>query len=101
MAITDTLYQLLVYGIPLVFAITLHEAAHGLAAKHYGDDTAYMLGRVTANPLPHIDLVGTIIVPGILLLGSSLTGMGGVLLGWAKPVPINTRKLKAAENLMH
>lgn len=93
MAITDTLYQILVYGIPLIFAITLHEAAHGLAAKRYGDDTAFMLGRVTANPIPHIDLVGTILVPGGLLLGSALTGLGGVLLGWAKPVPINTRKL--------
>lgn len=93
MAITDTLYQILVYGIPLIFAITLHEAAHGLAAKRYGDDTAFMLGRVTANPIPHIDLVGTILVPGALLLGSALTGLGGVLLGWAKPVPINTRKL--------
>lgn len=93
MAITDTLYQILVYGIPLIFAITLHEAAHGLAAKRYGDDTAFMLGRVTANPIPHIDLVGTILVPGVLLLGSALTGLGGVLLGWAKPVPINTRKL--------
>ena len=94
MEITESLYRVLVYGIPLIFAITLHEAAHGLAAKRYGDNTAYMLGRVTINPLPHIDMVGTVIVPGILLLGSAFTGLGGVLLGWAKPVPINTRNLK-------
>lgn len=93
MEITESLYRILVYGIPLIFAITLHEAAHGFAAKRYGDDTAYMLGRVTVNPLPHVDLVGTILVPAVLLLGSAITGMGGVLLGWAKPVPINTRKL--------
>ena len=71
----------------------MHESAHGWMARRYGDMTASMLGRVTLNPIPHIDLVGTIIVPGILLLGSAMTGLGGVLLGWAKPVPVNTRNL--------
>lgn len=89
----DTFAQILIYIVPLMFAITLHEAAHGWMASRYGDPTAKMLGRVTANPIPHIDPVGTLLVPGVLLLGSSLTGMGGVLLGWAKPVPINTRNL--------
>ncbi len=87
------LYEIAVYAIPLLFAITMHESAHGWVARRYGDNTAWMLGRVTLNPIPHIDLVGTIIVPLILLMGSFMTGLGGVLLGWAKPVPINTRNL--------
>lgn len=80
-----------VYAIPLIFAITLHESAHGWAAGRLGDPTATMLGRVTINPIPHIDLIGTIAVPGALLLMSALTGGGGLLFGWAKPVPINPR----------
>lgn len=87
------IYDIVVYAIPLIFAITMHEAAHGWMATRYGDNTASMLGRVTLNPIPHIDLIGTIIVPGILLLGSVFTGLGGVLLGWAKPVPVNSRNL--------
>lgn len=80
-----------VYAIPLIFAITLHESAHGWAAGRLGDLTATMLGRVTINPIPHIDPIGTIAVPGALLLMSALTGGGGLLFGWAKPVPINPR----------
>lgn len=80
-----------VYAIPLIFAITLHESAHGWAAGQLGDPTATMLGRVTINPIPHIDPIGTIAVPGALLLMSALTGGGGLLFGWAKPVPINPR----------
>lgn len=80
-----------VYAIPLIFAITLHESAHGWAAGRLGDSTATMLGRVTINPIPHIDPIGTIAVPGALLLMSALTGGGGLLFGWAKPVPINPR----------
>ena len=80
-----------VYAIPLIFAITLHESAHGWAAGRLGDPTATMLGRVTLNPIPHIDPIGTIAVPGALLLMSALTGGGGLLFGWAKPVPINPR----------
>lgn len=87
------IYDIVIYAIPLIFAITMHESAHGWMARRYGDMTASMLGRVTLNPIPHIDLVGTIIVPGVLLLGSALAGFGGVLLGWAKPVPVNTRNL--------
>ena len=74
-----------------IFAITLHESAHGWAAGRLGDPTATMLGRVTINPIPHIDPIGTIAVPGALLLMSALTGGGGLLFGWAKPVPINPR----------
>ena len=80
-----------VYALPLIFAITLHESAHGWAAGRLGDPTATMLGRVTINPIPHIDPIGTIAVPGALLLMSALTGGGGLLFGWAKPVPINPR----------
>lgn len=80
-----------VYAIPLIFAITLHESAHGWAAGRLGDPTATMLDRVTINPIPHIDPIGTIAVPGALLLMSALTGGGGLLFGWAKPVPINPR----------
>ena len=91
----DSLYHAIqticVYAIPMIFAITLHESAHGWAAGRLGDPTATMLGRVTINPIPHIDPVGTIAVPGALLLMSALTGGGGLLFGWAKPVPINPR----------
>jgi Zn-dependent protease len=73
--------------IPLLFAITLHEAAHGWVANKLGDKTALMLGRVSLNPLRHIDLFGTIILPIIMLL------VGGFIFGWAKPVPINWRNL--------
>jgi Zn-dependent protease len=75
--------------VPVVFAIALHEAAHGYVAKIFGDQTAWMLGRVTLNPLKHIDLVGTILVPGMLLL----TG-APFLFGWAKPVPVNFGNLR-------
>lgn len=74
--------------IPILFAITLHEVAHGYVANRFGDPTAKMLGRLSLNPLKHIDLVGTIIVPVILLM------LGGFLFGWAKPVPVSSRNFK-------
>jgi Zn-dependent protease len=74
--------------LPLIFAITLHEAAHGWIASKLGDKTALQLGRVTLNPIKHIDLVGTIIVPIVLFL------LGGFVFGWAKPVPVNWSNLK-------
>lgn len=83
-----------VYAIPLIFAITVHEAAHGYAARFFGDKTAWMLGRCTLNPARHIDPMGTIVVPGIMLLGSALSGMGGMVFGWAKPVPVNFGALR-------
>src|SRR5215210_7663531 len=85
---------ILLYAIPIILAITLHEAAHGYVARMFGDSTAYMLGRVTLNPLKHIDPVGTIAVPLGLLLGSKLAGGGGFLFGWAKPVPVNFGNLR-------
>ncbi len=77
-------------ALPVIFAITLHEAAHGYAARHFGDPTAWQEGRITANPLKHIDPVGTILVPAIILLLST----GGILFGWAKPVPVNFGRLR-------
>ena len=77
-----------IWALPILFAITLHEVAHGWVAYKLGDSTAKMLGRLTINPLKHIDLVGTIIVPGILLF------FGGFIFGWAKPVPVNYKNLK-------
>ena len=67
----------------LLFSVVVHEVAHGVVAEWWGDPTARMLGRITLNPLPHIDLFGSIVVPGILLLTGS-----GILFGWAKPVPV-------------
>jgi len=83
-----------VYAIPVLLAITLHEAAHGYVARMFGDSTAYMLGRVTLNPLKHIDPVGTIIVPLAILLASKFLVGGGFLFGWAKPVPVNFANLR-------
>jgi|SRR5450631_2998862 Zn-dependent protease len=75
-------------AIPVLFAITLHEAAHGYVAKHFGDMTAYQAGRITLNPLRHIDPFGTIILPLLTLW------IGGILFGWAKPVPVNFAALR-------
>lgn len=84
----------LLYAIPVVLAITLHEAAHGYVARIFGDNTAWMLGRVTLNPIKHIDPIGTIAVPLGLLILSKLAGGGGFLFGWAKPVPVNFGNLR-------
>jgi Zn-dependent protease len=78
-----------IWTVPVLLAITLHEAAHGYVANKLGDSTAKMLGRLTLNPFKHIDPIGTILVPAVLLLLP-----GGFLFGWAKPVPVNTRNLK-------
>jgi Zn-dependent protease len=75
-------------AIPVLFAITLHEAAHGYAARHFGDLTAYQQGRISLNPLRHIDPVGTILLPMLTLF------VGGILFGWAKPVPVNFSALR-------
>lgn len=76
-----------VYAIPVVFAITLHEAGHAYAAKYFGDKTAWMLGRTSLNPVRHIDPIGTVVVPAI-------TAFTGFLFGWAKPVPVNFENLR-------
>jgi Zn-dependent protease len=84
-----SLETLALAAVPVVLAITLHEAAHGYVARLFGDQTAWMLGRVTLNPLKHIDPIGTILVPGMLYL----TG-APFLFGWAKPVPVNFGNLR-------
>lgn len=78
MDISSVVQTIAVYAIPLIFAITIHETAHGYVAKLCGDQTAYMLGRLTLNPIKHIDPVGTILVPGALLIGSALSGMSAL-----------------------
>jgi len=79
-----------IYAIPVLFAITVHEAAHGYAARHFGDNTAYKLGRITLNPIKHIDPVGTIAMPLLLYFATS----GAFLFGYAKPVPVNFGRLR-------
>jgi Zn-dependent protease len=79
-----------IYALPVVFAITLHEAAHGYAARHFGDNTAHMLGRITLNPMKHIDPLGTILMPLVLYFATS----GAFLFGYAKPVPVNFGRLR-------
>ena len=82
-----------VYALPVLFGITLHEAAHGYVARMFGDPTAYQAGRVSLNPIRHIDMVGTIIVPLVLLFTTKLMGGAGMLFGWAKPVPVDWSRL--------
>ena len=88
-----SLERIALAAVPVILAITLHEASHGYVAKLFGDRTAEMLGRVTLNPLKHIDPVGTLLVPGLLLLMSRAIG-GGFVFGWAKPVPVNFANLR-------
>ena len=90
MDISNLIQTVLIYALPVLFAITIHEAAHGYVARHFGDNTAYMLGRVTLNPLKHIDPVGTILMPLLLYFATS----GAFLFGYAKPVPVNFARLR-------
>jgi Zn-dependent protease len=87
---TDVLGQLIIYIVVLLFAISAHEAAHAWMSHRFGDDTAYMLGRVTLNPLKHIDPIGTLLIP---IVGFVYGAMGGqyarLLIGWGKPTPVN------------
>ncbi len=83
----DLIIKIALYAPPILLAITLHEVAHGWAARYLGDPTAASLGRLSLNPIKHIDPVGTIAVPAILLV------LGGFLFGWAKPVPVNMQRL--------
>lgn len=87
--------RIVVWILPVIFAITVHEVAHGWMAKQYGDKTAHQQGRLTLNPLKHIDPWGTIIIPGLLLI--SFTGF---IFGWAKPVPVDARNFKNPKKAM-
>ena len=84
------LNTVLIYALPVLFAITIHEAAHGYVARHFGDNTAYMLGRVTLNPIKHIDPIGTVVMPLVLYVATQ----GMFLFGYAKPVPVNFGHLR-------
>ncbi len=86
----NIIQTLAIYAIPVIFAITLHEAAHGYVARHFGDPTAWQLGRITLNPVKHIDPLGTLLVPALILFVSK----GSFIFGWAKPVPVNFGRLR-------
>ncbi len=91
----DSIIQgITIWALPVILAITLHEAAHGYVAKYFGDLTAYKQGRISLNPMRHIDLMGTVIVPLVLFTLSKLTVGTGFLFGWAKPVPVNFGNLR-------
>lgn len=89
MEIETIIYKIAVWALPVLFAITLHEVAHGYVADKLGDSTSRMLGRLTLNPVKHIDPIGTVLVPLVMMLLP-----GGFIFGWAKPIPVNTRNLK-------
>lgn len=86
----ELIQTVLIYALPVIFAITLHEAAHGYAAKYFGDTTAFSQGRLSLNPMVHIDPIGTILIPVVLYFATS----GAFLFGYAKPVPVNFSRLK-------
>ena len=90
METANLIQTIALYALPVLFAITVHEAAHGYAARHFGDDTAYLQGRMTLNPLKHIDPIGTIAMPLLLYFATS----GAFLFGYAKPVPVNFAALR-------
>jgi Zn-dependent protease len=90
----NIIQQVAVWALPLLFAITIHEVAHGWVARQLGDPTAMMLGRLTLNPLKHIDPVGTVLVPLTLIVMSQFMGSGLFIFGWAKPVPITAENLR-------
>jgi Zn-dependent protease len=90
MDIANLIQTVLIYALPVIFAITIHEAAHGYAARHFGDNTAYSLGRITLNPIKHIDPVGTIAMPLLLYFATG----GTFLFGYAKPVPVRFGNLR-------
>lgn len=84
----NIMLKIVIAALPILLAITVHEAAHGYAARHFGDMTAERMGRISLNPLRHIDPFGTIILPALTVM------LGGILFGWAKPVPVNFRNLR-------
>src|SRR4249920_1098278 len=94
MDVNNLVQTVAIYALPVLFAITLHEAAHGYVARHFGDLTAHAQGRISLNPLRHIDLVGTIVLPLVILVTTIAAGTGGFLFGWAKPVPVNYSALR-------
>jgi hypothetical protein len=96
----EILIDILMVAIPVIFAITLHEAAHGYVANMLGDPTARMMGRITLNPIQHVDPIGTLAVPFALFVFSRITNTPLTLIGWAKPVPIDVRRLRNKRSSM-
>jgi Zn-dependent protease len=94
MDISALIQSIAIAALPVIFAITLHEAAHGYVARHFGDPTAWQAGRISLNPLRHIDPVGTLLVPGLILVTSYLAAGSAMLFGWAKPVPVDFGRLR-------
>ncbi len=90
MDFSNLIQTVLIYALPVLFAITVHEAAHGYAARYFGDNTAYALGRITLNPIKHIDPIGTIAMPLLLYFSTG----GAFLFGYAKPVPVHFGNLR-------
>jgi Zn-dependent protease len=90
MDIAHLIQTVAIYALPVLFAITVHEAAHGYAARHFGDNTAHALGRISLNPLKHIDPIGTLLMPLLLYFATA----GAFLFGYAKPVPVNFGRLR-------
>jgi len=96
MDVSQLVQTVAIYALPVLFAITLHEAAHGYVARHFGDMTAYAQGRISLNPARHVDFIGTIVVPLVVVLLSQ----GRFLFGWAKPVPVNYSALRSPKRHM-
>src|SRR5256885_1270402 len=90
MDVTHLVQTFAIYALPVLFAITLHEAAHGYVARYFGDMTAHAQGRISLNPARHVDLIGTVVVPLVILIVS----WGKFMFGWAKPVPVNYSALR-------
>ncbi len=91
---TDLLIYFLLSAVPVVLAITLHEVAHGYTARLLGDPTAHQMGRITLNPIKHVDPMGTILLPGLLIASNAMLGTSLPIFGWAKPVPVNFGRLR-------
>lgn len=94
MDIANLIQTVAIYALPVLFAITLHEAAHGYVARYFGDNTAWLLGRVTLNPFKHIDPIGTVVMPAMMYLATFAIPGGPFILGYAKPVPVRFDKLR-------
>jgi Zn-dependent protease len=96
MDFTELIQKVALYALPVLFAITVHEAAHGYAARYFGDPTAWQMGRVTLNPMSHIDPIGTIVMPALLYFATA----GHFLFGYAKPVPVDFGRLRKPKQHM-
>jgi len=94
MNVSALIENIVIAAPPVIFAITLHEAAHGYVARHFGDPTAWLAGRISLNPLRHIDPVGTLLVPALILVTSYLAAGSAMIFGWAKPVPVDFGRLR-------